>query len=604
LNVQTLTFLNQYDGLGRLSNQGISGTRLSTPVGWQSNFTYDPLGNVLQESSNASGTVNASLGYAAPDFDRICGLTYGTASTPQGPCSVGYDGVGNTVSMPTGTGSTRTLDYFPNGAVKHIGDGGSNANFTYDAFGALQQLNVDTTSADRRADKNFGSFIKQRIEGAQSVVNRRIPTPGGVIATLHGPMTGKWSFTFGDGHGTRFVTDQTGAYQQGVEYQPFGLASSPSFFPIKPSVGPGTTYYASEQWNGGDLLAAFGVVNLGARVYDPVIGRFLSRDPILQARNPYAFAGNDPINKSDPTGMFQECIFCDAGGAGDAPGGGGNTSPGGVLQNLGASGAGDPFGDRGFTQNGGTSASGMGGSGNAASGVGGSGNAALDAARSLFLSSYCGGSGGVCDFGPDEGVANFLFQLMGYLWPIEVVDPLPTREAAVDLSMPSTGGGPWAGRENTTGLQQVLDACNCMTPKAFKNWLIERRLISPVETKMIDFNTPPDPRVSQDKNDRRQGYRDPDATQGEYDAEYQTHEALRDTGAKYVGETTNYPWSGNPARTAPRADSFRNPAYIITPDPFGGKDIKTDLSPRTSTWFFQNPLGTGGQVNPLLMLSE
>ena len=63
----------------------------------------------------------------------------------------------------------------------------------------------------------------------------------------------------------------------------------------------------NEQWNGGDLLAAFGVVNLGARVYDPVIGRFLSRDPILQAKSPYAFAGNDPVNRSDPTGMLETC---------------------------------------------------------------------------------------------------------------------------------------------------------------------------------------------------------------------------------------------------------------------------------------------------------
>src|SRR5262249_27007698 len=46
----------------------------------------------------------------------------------------------------------------------------------------------------------------------------------------------------------------------------------------------------------------------GARMYDPVIGRFLSRDPLLIPRtarstNPYAFAFNDPVNSSDPNGM-------------------------------------------------------------------------------------------------------------------------------------------------------------------------------------------------------------------------------------------------------------------------------------------------------------
>ena len=81
----------------------------------------------------------------------------------------------------------------------------------------------------------------------------------------------------------------------------------------KSGATPGTTNYENEQSNGGDLLAAFGIVNLGARLYDPVIGRFLTRDPILQASNPYVFAGNDPVNMSDPTGMFQECIFCASG---------------------------------------------------------------------------------------------------------------------------------------------------------------------------------------------------------------------------------------------------------------------------------------------------
>src|SRR6185436_978832 len=70
----------------------------------------------------------------------------------------------------------------------------------------------------------------------------------------------------------------------------------------------GTAQYSSEQWNGGDALEAFGLVQLGARIYDPIIGRFLSRDPLLIPRtaattNPYAFAMNDPINGSDPSGL-------------------------------------------------------------------------------------------------------------------------------------------------------------------------------------------------------------------------------------------------------------------------------------------------------------
>ena len=314
LIAQTQTFQNRYDGLGRLSASTSTGTTVSSNFSTARGVTYDPLGNIMVQtddgSTGAHGPGGASLSYQPTDLDRVCGVAYFTAKAPQSPaCNVSYDGVGNTLTMPTRTGSTRTFTYFPNGAVKHIGDGGSSADFAYDAFGGLQQLALTTTSADHRADKYFGALIKQRTEGSQSITNRQIPVPG-TVATRHGPAGG-WSFAFSDKRGTRFVTDQTGAYRQGINYQPFGEASPPQplglpagqFFPVLPSAGPGTTNYTSEQFNGGDLLAALGVVNLGARVYDPVIGRFLSRDPIIQAKSPYAFADNDPINKSDPTGL-------------------------------------------------------------------------------------------------------------------------------------------------------------------------------------------------------------------------------------------------------------------------------------------------------------
>src|SRR5262249_40065495 len=147
------------------------------------------------------------------------------------------------------------------------------------------------------ADKYFGAFIKQRIEGAQSVLTRQFPAPG-VVATKHGPdPAAPWTFAFGEGRGTRYVTDQNGAFVQGIDYQPYGEVKNPT------GATPGTANYTSEQWNGGDLLKAFGVVNLGARLYDPVIGRFVARDPIISGKNPYAFASNDPVNRVDPTGL-------------------------------------------------------------------------------------------------------------------------------------------------------------------------------------------------------------------------------------------------------------------------------------------------------------
>ncbi|WP_433826193.1 ricin-type beta-trefoil lectin domain protein [Actinoplanes sp. CA-015351] len=51
-----------------------------------------------------------------------------------------------------------------------------------------------------------------------------------------------------------------------------------------------------------------GFTPLGARLYDPVVGRFLSADPVLdiadpQQQNGYAYAHNNPVTHSDPTGL-------------------------------------------------------------------------------------------------------------------------------------------------------------------------------------------------------------------------------------------------------------------------------------------------------------
>lgn len=53
---------------------------------------------------------------------------------------------------------------------------------------------------------------------------------------------------------------------------------------------------------------ATGYTRLGARLYDPAVGRFLSADPVVDLQDPqqsngYAYAHNNPVTHSDPSGM-------------------------------------------------------------------------------------------------------------------------------------------------------------------------------------------------------------------------------------------------------------------------------------------------------------
>jgi RHS repeat-associated protein len=57
-------------------------------------------------------------------------------------------------------------------------------------------------------------------------------------------------------------------------------------------------------------LLEFGLINMNARLYDPVLGRFLSPDPFVQDPllgqnfNRYTYALNNPLRYTDPNGEF------------------------------------------------------------------------------------------------------------------------------------------------------------------------------------------------------------------------------------------------------------------------------------------------------------
>ena len=93
---------------------------------------------------------------------------------------------------------------------------------------------------------------------------------------------------------TRALTDQSGAVVATYTYDPYGKLTA--------STGTvGNPFRYAGQYTDTET----GYQYLRARYYDPSTGAFLTRDPLEPiTATPYAYAGNSPLNYTDPTGLW------------------------------------------------------------------------------------------------------------------------------------------------------------------------------------------------------------------------------------------------------------------------------------------------------------
>ena len=97
----------------------------------------------------------------------------------------------------------------------------------------------------------------------------------------------------------RVVTTEAKAIQTRYHYDAWG----------KQTVMTGTSI-TNRGYIGQEHLNDFGLLNLNARLYDPVLGRFMGVDPFVsmpgftQSYNRYAYCLNNPLKYTDPSGEF------------------------------------------------------------------------------------------------------------------------------------------------------------------------------------------------------------------------------------------------------------------------------------------------------------
>jgi len=120
-------------------------------------------------------------------------------------------------------------------------------------------------------------------------------------------------FYHGDQLGSvRAVTNEYGELKTARHFDPYGIpvntngpaSTTASTGGTSVTIGAGATVLDDFGFAGEWTDAETGFVYLRARYYDPTTGQFLTRDPLVaETHEPYAYASNDPVNMTDPTGL-------------------------------------------------------------------------------------------------------------------------------------------------------------------------------------------------------------------------------------------------------------------------------------------------------------
>ncbi|GIG65921.1 RHS repeat-associated core domain-containing protein [Phytomonospora endophytica] len=306
----------QYDHLARMTQawtpkvDDCEGTRTGTtdgsdlggPAPYRQSYEFDKTGSrtELVEHSTLASPVTKTTSYEppAPGEGPAHGLgsteTTTTGSSGAFTETYGYDPSGNTISRPDGGGKLQELAWDAEGLLSRVSDVDSGAelgSYLYDADGAR------LIAKDAEGETLYlGGMQLRRNNDGNEVVGTRYYSHAGLTVAVRSSKNGL-SWQTADHQGTASLSisqDTTEVVQR--RQDPYGNTRGPE--PLE--------WHDKKGFVGGEKDPT-GLTSVGARYYDPKVGRFISVDPIMtgdpQQAHGYAYANNTPITSSDPSGL-------------------------------------------------------------------------------------------------------------------------------------------------------------------------------------------------------------------------------------------------------------------------------------------------------------
>ena len=264
-----------YDKLDRLSSYTVNGTQtLAFGYGANGNITFNPKAGTYSYGSSRPHAVSQVSGIPAnaSPLPSQCDVTYNLMNRPESLSGGGYS-VG--------------LDYDANGVRRHTSVTHYNSPVREKTRLSSLFETEETPTAYRRIDYVYaeGRVVAARVyeNGSGSLY---------YVLTDH---LGSWERVL---DGNRNTVQQT-------HFDPWGNRMD---FNAWATPQTQTSFLFDRGFTGHEHYDFLRVINANARLYDPVIGRFFSPDPFVQAPdfsqnyNRYSYCMNNPVMYSDPDG--------------------------------------------------------------------------------------------------------------------------------------------------------------------------------------------------------------------------------------------------------------------------------------------------------------
>lgn len=359
-NVTSLTYHTQggdmvtnfgYDQLTRPTQYSLTNTQNQSI--FQHAYTYDPEGNRLQTSESVlqdGAQLQRTIAYSYDTLNQLTGINYSTYPGDT-DIAIEYDQWGNRTRMVSPR-MDRAYTYAQNNdelTSVSLNNNRARTTYTYDQSGLLIN-EINTRNNRTLSQKTYTWDAENKLAGVQTTpganahqaqglpgytnatyvydfegnrvvkdgvmgktvylydstgLRNELDESGAITKTMVyglGPIAqvqgNSVTFMFRDVLGsTLYLSDDAGVIVRELEYDPFGNAIG--------SIGAGEV---SQQFTGKEYDEEVGLNYFIGRYYDPLLGRFISRDSFggvdgnSITRNRFTYVNNNPFAYVDPTG--------------------------------------------------------------------------------------------------------------------------------------------------------------------------------------------------------------------------------------------------------------------------------------------------------------